>query len=409
MQRICLAALITTIVSALPAAAQSVADLCTGRAPCSLVETKSAGKDAQGRALTVVEINLGEQNDDGFKCRPYRREFWLRVDGVAQPQRILELCNDGYGASGVGEDDITIKANLLEHHQMGGSAWRWSVGYSIQLSPLRVLDEAHCSYHNIAPGFTAYTWDWTRFAGERRWSPKACNTKPADDDVEVGCDSGKVLRSYIPIAQLEGAFERVGRRLHLGTCSTAIDESGQRGFLLHGTGRANGTELRALLISKRDLVVTVTDTRFITGAASWLNEDHVELWLGDYHADLACPGERNNLRQWGIGLDGKINAAHGNPRTGPRLVARMQRTVNGRQQVTLHLLLPDDVTGITLAYSKAENGRQSRLVATSKLDRADGTTIGGSLRVDPKGVHCGERNGQLDLIDTGLPALLGAK
>jgi len=402
------------ISAAAPALAQTGGDLamlCNTRSPCAVVETKPAGKDAEGRALTVIELNVGADNGEGFKCRPYRREFWVRVEGVAQPRRVLELCNDGYGAAGVGEDEVVVGDNRIEHQQNGGSAWRWDVTYVIQLSPLRVLNEAHCSYHNVAPGFSTTRWDWRGFTGEARWTPKRCTPAngKADEDEEMGCMPEKATRRYMPIPMLEGAFERAGKRLHLGSCAAAIDESGQRGHLLAGTGRANGAELRALLLSKRDLVVTVSDRRFAAGAASWLNDDHIELWLGDYHADLSCPGTRSNLRQWGIGLDGKVHAAHGNPRTGPRLVQRLERSAGGRAQVTLHLLLPEDAAGITLAYSKAENGKQARLVATSAIKRTDATTIGGTWRVGPKAVHCAERDGQLDLIETGLPALLGER
>jgi hypothetical protein len=65
-----------------------LAALCKERMPCSLVAAKPAGPDAHGRALTVIELNLGKKNPDNtsgnelFDCAPYRREFWLRVAGV---------------------------------------------------------------------------------------------------------------------------------------------------------------------------------------------------------------------------------------------------------------------------------------------------------------------------------------
>lgn len=404
------------LLTALPAAAfaQSgdIALYCKDRKPCAIAETKPAGTDAQGRALTVVELNLGEDNDGTFNCKPFRREFWIRTEGVAEPKLIMELCNDGYGASQVGDDDVAIKDNRLDHMQYGGSAWRWSVTRNIRLSPLNVLDEAHCSYHNTSAGFSTLRWDWQRFAGEARWTPKQCTPTPgkAEEDAEIGCESDKATRRYIPVPQLEGAFERTGKRLHLGSCATAIDESGERGFVLFGTPRANGAELRALMLSPRDLVVTVSDAQFATGAANWLNDDHIELWLGHGRTALECENERpSNLRQWGIGLDGKVYAAFGNPRTVPRVIARLARMIGGRAQVTLHILLPEDAPGITLAFSKSAGGKQARLVATSPFNRADVTTIGGTWRVEPKAVRCAEKDGQLDLIETGLPALIGER
>jgi len=406
------------ILLAVPGTAASqagadIAALCGARKPCELVAAKPAGKDAQGRALTVIELALDKKNpenssgDDRFDCRPYRREFWVRIEGVAEARRIFELCNDGYGAAGIGEDEVEIGDNRLVHTRSGGSAWRWDVKRTIQLSPLRVRAEEQCSYHNVAPGFTTLNLDWSRLSGAARWTPKRCSGRESPDD-EMGCVPEKAKRRYLAIPQLEGAFERAGgKRLHLGSCAALIDESGQRGFVLHGSPRANGAELRALLLSNRDLVVTITDDKFATGAASWVNDDHIELWLGHGRTGLECENDKPaNLRQWGIGLDGKVHAGHGNARTAPRLIARLERKVGARARVTLHLFLPEDVDGITLAYSKSAGGKQDRLVASSPIRRADATTLGTLWRIDAKAVTCAEKDGQLELTDSGLPALL---
>ena len=53
-------------------------------------------------------------------------EYWL-LDGKATPKQVLQLCNDGYGSSGVGEDEVEVGPNRLVHHQYGGSSWRWSM------------------------------------------------------------------------------------------------------------------------------------------------------------------------------------------------------------------------------------------------------------------------------------------
>jgi hypothetical protein len=408
------------LVIALPSAADAqgadIAELCKRRSPCAVVEAKPAGRDTQGRALTVIELNLGKKNpentsgDERFDCRPFRREFWLRVEGVAPAQRIFDFCNDGYGAAGVGDDEVETGNNRLVHARNGGSAWRWDVKRTIQLSPLRVLTEAHCSYHNIAPGFTTSVWDWQRFAGEARWTPKRCAPArtPAEEEEELGCTPEKATRRYLPIPMLEGALKRAGGKLlHLGSCAAAIDEGGQRGFVIHGTPRAGGAELRALMASKRDLIVTVTDDGFARGAASWVNDDHLELWLGHGRANLECENDKPaDLRQFGIGFDGRVHAGYGNARKPPRVVARLERKLGTRSQVTLHLLLAEEVDGLTLVYSKSANGRQVRLVATSPIRRTDPTTLGGTWIVAPGGVACAERNGQLDLIDSGLPELL---
>lgn len=90
------------------------------------------------------------------------------------------------------------------------------------------------------------------------------------------------------------------------------------------------------------------------------------------------------------------------------MIERLARTAGGRAEVTLHILLPEDVDGITLAFSKSESGKQALLIATSPIRRTDATTLGAPWRIEPKAVHCAEKDGALDLAETGLPALIGA-
>lgn len=412
------------LLGAASAAAQARADIaamCKERKPCSLVKATPAGKDAQGRALTVVEISLGPKNpdngssDERFNCRPYAREFWLRTAGVAAPRRVLSLCNDGYGASGVGEDEVKIAPNRLVHSQQGGSAWRWNNGHTVELSPLRVLAEESCSYHNVNIGYSVSQWDWRRFAGERRWFPQACKDgdKRADDNARPDwCDARRATHRHALIPRLDGAMP-AGTLAHLGGCASAFDESGQRGFVTFGKPRPRGAELRVLMTSGRDLIVSVTDASFTTGTASWLNDDHIELWIGTDHSGLSCNDSTIKLAQWAIGLDGKVNHGAGDRSAPPEMVARAARSAGGRQQVTLHLRLPaienDYQRAVTVVFSKNEGGKQARLTATSPVKRGDETTLSSVRKVEANAARCAVRDGQLDLIESGLPAILGAK
>jgi hypothetical protein len=393
-----------------------IAALCGSRSPCALVKATPAGADAQGRALTVVELDLGKKNpentsgDRRFDCNPYRREFWLRTEGVAPARRILALCNDGYGAAGVGEDEVKIGANRLEHARNGGSAWRWDNARTIELAPLRVLAEESCSYHNVNIGYSITRWDWLRFAGERRWFPPACK----DDDPRAEkrpdwCDAKAATHRHALIPRLDGALP-AGAAAHLGSCASAFDESGQRGFVVFGNPRPRGAEFRVLLVSNRDLVVTVSDDAFAAGAASWLHDDHIELWIGPDRSGLSCSfPDRIKLSQLGIGLDGKVHHGAGDRAAAPVVVARAALTIAGRQQVTLRLRLPpaaDFLRALTVVYSKSEGGKQARLTATSPIRRGDAATLSGVFKVEAQAARCAVRDGQLDLVETGRPALL---
>jgi hypothetical protein len=401
------------------AQAPGLAAMCKDRKPCTLVKTTPAGADAQGRAIAVIELNLGKKNpeNDGgnerFDCRPFMREFWVRVAGVPEPTRFLSLCNDGYGSASVGEDDIKIRANRFVHSQQGGSAWRWNNGKTVQLSPLRVLSEESCSYHNVNIGYSITRWDWQNFAGDRRWLPQACKENDPRAKKEIDwCDARMATHRHALIPRLDGAMP-AGAPAHLGSCASAFDESGQKGYVTFGKPRAGGAQFRVLMISGRDLVVTVSDTAFVTGGASWLNDDHVELWHGQDRSNLSCDETKVKLAQWAITLDGKVHHGAGDSASPPEVVARSARTVAGRQQVTLHLRLQkleeneeDYLRGLTVVYSKAEGGKQARLTATSQIKRGDETTLGSINKIDAKAARCEVREGQLDLVESGSPALL---
>lgn len=381
---------------------------------CSLAKTTPAGTDTQGRALSVVELNLGKKNPEegGRDCHPYAREFWLRVAGMKEPQKILSLCNDGYGAAGVGEDDVKIRANRFIHGQQGGSAWRWNGGKTIQLSPMRVLSEESCSFHNVNIGYSTTRWDWQRLAGEMRWFPQACKDPRPDESKQPDwCDTAKATRRHALIPRFDGAIP-AGTQAHLGSCASAFDESGQRGFALFGKPKPGGAEFRVLMTSGNDLVVSVTDQAFVTGGANWLHDDHVELWIGNDQSGLSCNEGKIKLSQWAIGLDGKVHHGAGDSAAPPTVAARSARTVGGKPQVTLHIRLPkledpdDHFRGLTVVFSKSEGGKQARLTATSPIKRGDETTLSSAYRIDAKAMRCAVREGQLDVIEAGRMEML---
>jgi hypothetical protein len=115
------------------------ADPCAGRAPCAVAARHPAG----GR-LEVVQLELGPDPERGCP-----QVVWGRL-GDGPPLRLLALCNDGYGASGVGEDSVEVKPGELIHSQYGGSAWRWSTTRRIGLSPHRLRHEEQLSHNMFA-------------------------------------------------------------------------------------------------------------------------------------------------------------------------------------------------------------------------------------------------------------------
>ena len=133
--------------------------ICGARATCTVAKLTPAGKSDSGVALSVAEVHLGiaEAPDPQFPCHNNEgtandggQEYWL-VEGTVKPHLLLKLCNDGYGAAGVGEDEITIGNNRFTHFQAGGSNDRWETTETIRLAPQTLLRVESCGFRGTEP------------------------------------------------------------------------------------------------------------------------------------------------------------------------------------------------------------------------------------------------------------------
>ena len=133
--------------------------ICGTRTTCTIAKLTPAGKSDTGAALSVAEVHLGvaEAPDPQFPCHNNEgtdndggQEYWL-VEGTVKPHLLLKLCNDGYGAAGVGEDEITIGNNRLTHFQAGGSNDRWETTETIRLAPQTLLRVESCGFRGTEP------------------------------------------------------------------------------------------------------------------------------------------------------------------------------------------------------------------------------------------------------------------
>lgn len=383
--------------------------LCAKRQPCSVAGVKPAGTDKQGNTLSVVELNLGEKNagNENFPCRPYRQEFW--VIGGAQPQNILKLCNDGYGASGVGEDTVTVSKDTVLHNQMGGSSWRWSVTKEYGLSPVRVKKVSECGYHTNSPSSGASYWDFHAFRGE---SGMLCG---AGEEAELGvCGLKNMAHTWIEIPQIiDVRFE--GKKLSpaLGSCGLRLDGSGTSGYILLGKRTADTPEVRILMLSDTELLVTVVDDKFVTGTKSWVHDDHLEVWLGAPWSYISCNDGEPSAKpvQWGIRTaDGKAFKGFGKPPMLPLVTGHRIGEIGGQKAASFRIVLPKkigdvnaDYRNIAVSYSKSDGKKQVLLFATSPIKFGDPRTLGDTRKLG-KQVQCEIRNGVLDVVDAGLPA-----
>lgn len=394
---------------AAPAAGQdTVNTLCQQREGCTIRAVFVAGAGHDGRRLSVAALTLPSP-DDVVACQPYAEEYWLLPDG-AKPVRVLALCNDGYGASGIGEDIVSVSDNRLTHQQIGGSAWRWSTTRSLQLDPLRVVSEQQTGEWAIGPNWWQENWDWPSLAGEAEWWAPACGDAP--DPMLEPVDGYRY--SPIPMAQpadLPADLDTAD----LGTCATQFDAD-RPGHVIWGEAGeafADGSWMRMLMIAPNDMIVTVRQTGPGFGAESWLHDDHLELWLAPYQSYFDhCLEEGDGLRQWAVRLtDGEVITAFGDP-TDPPVVRSHTVRADGADPetviVTTRLGLPDWAQAVTAVYSRGDGeARQVWMAATSALEYGVAPTVGATRTLPAGSLACVVRDGWLDLIDTGLHAETG--
>lgn len=412
-----------------PTTVELAARLCEGLPDCRIRKQRPAGADRQGRALTVVSVDRGwlardpdaagptgdglaeiveEEHGDSFSpgpggCRQFA--YWLVVGDPAAPisvQPILELCNDGNGAAGLGEDSVTISDNTLEHSSLGGSNWRWNFKKVVELAPLRLRSVEHDGYFAAGDNTEARRWSFDAFAGEVRWYSPPCNAQGSPQD-----DAGATRREYayaaIPTLALAPAFVDGGwKHSGPGRCALAIDAAGQQGHIIHGQpGAPEDASLRVVAAPIGEaagegvvLFVELTDDRWVGPGARWLTDDHLELWVGETrpsYMDHCIDADRP--QQWAIRIaDGRVFAGHGKP--DPAAITVERHTVGER--VRLRVQLRRSPAALTVVYSDSDDGKaQERLISSSALTFGRLETLGALLPIDPGAATCRVEGGEL--------------
>ncbi|PZR10541.1 MAG: hypothetical protein DI536_20075 [Archangium gephyra] len=343
-------------------------------APPEVFDCKARKCRASKQKGDVWKVTLPKvKRDDGVECREAPEEYWL-VPKSGPAQLLLEVCNDGYGASGVGEDSIDITANGFKHSRYGGSAWRWTSATELAFSPLRVVSESESNFNATMPGFTKESsWNWDTFRGKQVDEVAKCRPDGSPDiDSE---ESVHIESSPVPVVLLSDAFRNGGwKTTSLGACSVPAS------FVTFGkqSGK-NDASLSAIATfpekAARELYLEVRDDAFVTEATKWTLADHVELWFASSAGAWdECVGTRGGV-QFGVSLDGKVNVGFGEPNASALSVEVARADGVVRMKVLL-TGLPDDFVGIV--YSDSDDGKkQKALLATSQLKFASVPTFSG--------------------------------
>lgn len=404
---ICLTALfcLSGTVSSAQVSPEAAKRLCGDRPTCSVVANTAADERSKRRKISVVELAIRKTAAGvGARCRPYIREFWIVAGSGAgaTTKRLMTLCNDGYGAAGVGEDEVSVTPNRIIYTKRGGSNWRWIVTRQIQLVPAQILAERHCSFWTAAPGFSIDQWSWRKFSGLTilRYQP----AKATDKDV-LGCEAGQATHQYLNIPSLTGATGiPASGAVTVGTCGIVLREDGRSGFTIYGDPSGdNGAVSRLLLVGNRELLVT-TEMPAMTGGENWIHSDHLEIWQAGIMSISRDNLTSEPLVQFGVQLsNGKVFAGYGKPKALPTVIARRQSTLaNGRIRVDLRLRLPRDANAISVILSRAVKGQQARMVATSPVKFGEVESLGGIFTVSNNAARCAIRNGRLDIVASGM-------
>ena len=391
-------------VTGLPAGAQeppnAAASLCADRPGCRVDTVQDAGSDASGSPLQVAVLALPDA-DTFLPCRPHAQEYWVLAEGRA-PEQILGLCNDGYGAARLGEDRVRVGDNRLAHDQSGGSNWRWTVAQTLQLSPLRVIEESLSGSWTLGPNEEIQRWDWRTLSGETEWWAPLCSSQEGVPEhlVEVSAFRFRPIPMLAPEMVPDTVVDAA-----LGTCALRIG-SGDTIWGDPDDGFAEDEWMRVAMIGPEELIVSLRQADWARGADNWLHDDHLELWLGPrvsyFHH---CIGEDEQPVQWAIlPFDDRVIPAHGNPTAAPRVVARQVTEEVDATVVTLRILLPEPVAGITVVFSRGDGeARQVWMTATSQVAFGDAASLGRTRLIHAEVATCTVRDGWLDLVDSGLP------
>ncbi|MDY7231412.1 hypothetical protein [Hyalangium rubrum] len=381
-------------VLAMPAFAQEKGDkdVCGSRPRCEVKDSTPALK-----GHTVVELALGPRDpEEGAECE--QREWWLRRPDKSVV-KLLDACNDGYGAAGMGEDEVAIDGNRFTATRSGGSNWRWSNTVVAQLSPLSLLREEHRTFATVSPETSESRFDFVTF--ESRVSRQVADCKLDPGDVSPDSDTTSTEASVLPRVELPADFLQEGwKRTGLGRCSA------RSGFVLLGKPQDKveaDAHLLAVLAQDNVLFLEVSDDTWTGPSAKWLADDHVELWLSPEGPEAADPCERSGkdvgLVQWAIRIaDGKVFPAYGDPK--PPLQAEVVREA-GRAR--LKVKLPSEVRALSAVYSDSDAGKkQELLVATSQVQFGRAATLSPVREFERAELSCQLKGAEL----TPVPAEL---
>jgi len=295
---------------------------------CEGCERIDAGTGPEGQELTVWQQECG------------RSVLEVRRDEVLQHRMDLPASPCAYNHWQITTE---VGDNRWASHSSDGSFASSQVSRSLQLVPLRELEHtAHT--HDMHSGWIE---DLT-FASDV--------LGPAFQRSFAGCGGRdeEVAGRGLARVQADAPWGTP-----LGACATSFDGSAPA---WGSATSAADARVRAVLAGPAELWVEVDDDVRDTDGASWVDRDHLELWLAPPVGGDRC----DPAMQWAIELDGTVHAAHGAPPLMPRVVDREERDGG----MALRVELPWPAGALSLVFSDADGDGQEALVGTNHVEGA---------------------------------------
>lgn len=425
----------TTVKTEMPSKVNS-SDVCKGRAGCRLLWSSEIATIDKNH-LIASEVTIPYQSKQaGQTCRRPQdarfgevldhvsQEIWLSTFGGLLPEhkKLFELCNDGYGSAGVGEDRFTFEHNRITYRQSGGSNDRWVWSRSYALPSLDYARTMLCDYRTTVPGGHIRLMDYETGAFTSGYSPE-------DDDAGasgfVACDAERldaVKPKYKAIDTKQVASFlglKLGDVKTLGTCASTLTSLAgpHQGYIIYGQDDGADVLVKYLRINDDKLWVALRDTgRVFKTSDNWVGDDRIEIWWLD---EKQMSSKTNNLedaprkalRQFVVRLaDLKVFPGYGyGPNQKLPLVERRDGDLGFGMQITWPVDQFPSSAGLTLSYAHADAGATKVMWSSSTFKYADPQSLAPIYHLqgdgrDPAQACVITKDGVLNLIP---PAGLG--
>jgi hypothetical protein len=336
----------------------------------SVAHRYPAGTGADGARLTVVQKHYPKRAPSDTRCFPAEQYVLEQSrDGqAASSEPVVTLCQTEDEA----EITVDVAPNAISVNRNGGAHAGYYLNTTYQLSPWRTAGVEECSFFGSGE-YTVEEWDLRKMRGQ------AWHANPQEIDGICVKDAKLFTYLMVPSAQVD-ARRMEASRARLGNCAFSMDASGRNGFVIFGKADPQDPlEVKLLEAGPRTLLAQVVDPKRNTKpAASWVNADHFEVWMGT-RGELGGP---DTTWQFGIPVDeGPVQVGYGKPKQLP-VVRRWAATLpDGRAAIVLNIELPPQPNsysdGFTVVYSQGLEGRaQKRMIGTSRMKRGDPNTMG---------------------------------